>query len=100
MLRHIVLLSLKHVSKENENKILDRLNDVSTQIPQIEAIAFGKHQGKSPSSYDFAITVDFRSEQDYLAYAQHPIHQALAILILESVCDIAQIQFQSERLAI
>lgn len=46
-------------------------------IPQIQSYAFGRDLGVAPTNFDYAVTGEFASIDDFLAYREHPDHQQL-----------------------
>jgi Stress responsive A/B Barrel Domain len=55
----------------------------------------GRSLGLNPASWDYAVGADFDSADDYVAYRDHPDHQALIRdLITPIVADRCSVQFE------
>lgn len=55
----------------------------------------GPDVGVNPASWDYVVVADFGSAEDYLAYRDHPAHQALIRdLVTPIVTDRASVQYQ------
>jgi hypothetical protein len=47
------------------------------KIPQIVSYAFGADLGLVPTNFDYAVTGEFATVEDFQGYRDHPDHQAL-----------------------
>jgi hypothetical protein len=77
MIRHIFLWKVgPGYDPEEIIKILSRL---PANISWIRSWEIGKHEGpkRYENTWDYGMTVDFDSLEDYNAYSDHPIHQQI-----------------------
>ena len=80
MVRHILLLTLRKDAKQEDLAAVasgfDRLKE---EIPEIAALRHGpalQLPGSSVAPADYAVALDFVSEDAFAAYLVHPSHQA------------------------
>ena len=75
MIRHIFLW--KVASGADPDEIIRVLNQLSRSIPGIRRWEIGKHQGplRYASTFEYGMTADFDSLEQYEAYSEHPEHQ-------------------------
>lgn len=94
MLRHVVLLKLQEgYSEETLKEISADLDALPDQISEIISFKHGKDAGVVPDTFDYAVTAEFASSEDCLAYLAHPAHQAVGGKIVGLIADAAQMQF-------
>jgi hypothetical protein len=63
-------------------------------IPQIKSYAFGPDLGVAATNFDYAVTGEFASVDDFLAYREHPDHQELVeTYIVQYVTERVAVQF-------
>jgi len=78
MIRHVVMfrwnegVDQAHVAATTV--AFDRLPGL---IAQIRSYAYGPDLGVAPTNFDYAVTGEFDSIDDFLAYRDHQDHQAL-----------------------
>ncbi|MCE9623208.1 MAG: Dabb family protein [Actinomycetia bacterium] len=76
MIRHVVLLkwnegvAAAHITATKA--ALDRLPGL---IPQIVSYQNGPDLHVAPTNYDYAVTAEFESADDFIVYRDHPAHQ-------------------------
>jgi hypothetical protein len=76
--RHTVLFRFTpEVTAEQVAAMAAGLGHLPGLIPQLTDYRFGPDLGINDTSWDFAITADCGSVEDYLTYRDHPDHQAL-----------------------
>jgi hypothetical protein len=95
MIRHVVMFRWK--------KSVDEAHVVATRhalaalpdlIPQIVSYSYGEDLGTASTTLDFAVTAQFDSVEDYVAYRDHPDHQAfVAAFVAPFVDDRFAVQF-------
>ena len=94
MLRHVVLLKLQEgYSDETLQEISTDLDALPSQISEIISFKHGKDAGVVEGTFDYAVTAEFASKEDCLAYLAHPAHQAVGGKIVGLIADAAQMQF-------
>lgn len=93
--RHAVLFQFKEGATPDQVAALEAgLARLPGLIPELVAYRFGPDLGINATSWDFAITADCASQDDYLAYRDHPDHQALIRdLVTPVVADRISVQF-------
>lgn len=79
-LKHIVLFRMKehaanHSGHENGEKLMQMLNALPSQIPEIRSFEVGRDILKTPASWDIALDSSFKNLEDLEAYRVHPAHQ-------------------------
>ena len=78
MIRHVVMFRWNEGVDEAHvaatTAAFDRLPGL---IPQIRSYAYGADLGVVATNYDYAVTGEFDSVDEFLAYRDHPDHQAL-----------------------
>ena len=52
-------------------------------IPSLGDYRFGADAGLNDGNWDFAVVADCASVDDYLAYRDHPEHQALLVTLIQ-----------------
>lgn len=72
-----------------------QLGELPGAIPQLRGYSFGADVGISDGNYDFAIVADVDTDQDFLAYRDHPAHQAVLALLREMFAERAAVQFET-----
>ncbi|MGZ4690269.1 MAG: Dabb family protein [Gaiellaceae bacterium] len=76
--RHVVTLVFRaDATDEQIAAVTDALGALPAQIPEIVEYRFGPDLGISDGNHQFAIVADFDSIDGYLAYRDHPAHQAV-----------------------
>lgn len=71
------------------------LEELPGLIPQIVAYHVGPDLGINDASWDFAVTADFASTEDYLVYRDHPEHQArITSLVSPITAERSAVQFR------
>ena len=69
------------------------LRELPGIIPEIVDYHAEPDLGINPTSWDFSVTADFRSEADYLTYRDHPDHQDhIARLVTPITAERAAVQ--------
>lgn len=77
MLRHIFLW--KPAPGVDPADTIRILNQLPAKIPWIRGWEIGKHHGpkRYENTWDYGMTVDFDSLEDYNAYCDHPVHKEI-----------------------
>jgi hypothetical protein len=97
MLRHVVMFRWRDgTTPEHLKAIEEGLGGLPAAIPELRAYTFGGDIGVNEGNFDFAVVADFHDADDYVAYRDHPLHQAvLAERIRDHVADRAAVQFNA-----
>ncbi|MGW0593634.1 Dabb family protein [Streptosporangium sp. NPDC002607] len=96
MFRHVVLFTwAQEATDEQRVRVATELGKLPEAITEIRSYTLGTDAGVNPGNHQFAVVVDFDSVDDYLAYRDHPLHQAvIAEHIKPIVASRAAIQFE------
>ena len=77
-IRHVVLFRFAPGTSDEQRAVIAReLRGLPAAIPEIAGYTFGDDAGLVDTNWDFAVVGDFASEEDYLTYRAHPVHQAV-----------------------
>ncbi|NRQ34050.1 Dabb family protein [Nonomuraea sp. NN258] len=78
MIRHVVLFTwTEDATAEQKAAVATELRKLPAAIPQLRAYTVGPDAGITPGNHDFAVVADCDSVDDFLAYRDHPQHQAV-----------------------
>jgi hypothetical protein len=77
MIRHIFLWKVS--PNVDPEEIIKILNELPAAIPWIRGWEIGKHHGprRYENTWEFGLTVDFDSLDDYNRYSDHPLHRQI-----------------------
>jgi hypothetical protein len=95
MIRHTVVFKLKHSSgSPEEAEFLRKAQELST-IPVVNSFECLR-QVSSKNNYDFGLSMEFDSQEDYEAYNNHPDHVAFVEIVwMPSVVDFMEIDYEA-----
>ncbi len=94
MIRHVVLLKWNegvdaaHIAATKA--ALDRLPGL---IAQIVSYQNGADLRAAPTNYDYAVTAEFASSEDFILYRDHPAHQEVVQTYLAGFSQRLAVQF-------
>jgi hypothetical protein len=93
--RHVATFTfVGGTTEEQIANVTAGLAGLPDEIPEIEAFAFGPDAGLNDGNADYSVVADFASIDAYLAYRDHPAHQAvLADRIKPILAARAAVQF-------
>ena len=78
MIRHVVMFRWNTgVDEAHVAATTAAFAALPAQIPQIVSYAFGRDLGLAAANLDYSVTGEFASVDDFVAYRDHPAHQAL-----------------------
>ena len=78
MFRHVSLFTFTpETTQERQQELARQLRTLPGAIQEIKDYHVGPDAGMNPGNYQFGIVADFASEEDYLVYRDHPVHQEL-----------------------
>jgi hypothetical protein len=94
-LRHVVVFRFRPgTPAEAVDRLASSLRELAVTLPEIAEYRVGTDLGVNPASWDFAVSADFADEHGYLAYRDHPEHQAIIREQVEPiVAERASVQF-------
>jgi hypothetical protein len=97
MLRHVVLLSwTESATAEQRSAVVDALNTLPAQIPEIRSYRVGADAGlAAQGNAHLAVVADFDNVDGYFVYRDHPAHKdVIARLILPILASRAAVQHE------
>jgi hypothetical protein len=99
MLRHVVLFRwTEQASQEAIETIAGDLSRLPGAIAEILDYRFGPdagiHRSADVANWDYAVSADFASVDDFATYRDHPAHLALIGRIAPLLADRAAVQFE------
>jgi hypothetical protein len=65
--------------------VSDALATLPAQIPELRDYRFGPDLGLAADNCDFVVVADFASVEGYLAYRDHPAHQAVLADVIRPI---------------
>jgi hypothetical protein len=78
MIRHVVLLRwTEDATEEQKQRVAAEIARLPSLVPSLQAFHTGPDLGINPGNFDFAAAADFDDIDGYLAYRDHPEHQAM-----------------------
>ena len=78
MFRHVVLFTwTPDATPEQQQAVARELRTLPAAIEQLRAYHVGPDAGVNQGNYEFAVVADFDDVDAYLAYRDHPLHQAI-----------------------
>lgn len=75
VITHIVCM--KFADPDDAGEARERLHALNGVVPQIRSLAVGVDLGRSPASYDLALTTTHDSMDALRGYQNHPAHVAV-----------------------
>jgi hypothetical protein len=97
-LRHVVMFRFSDDATDEQRKALARgLAGMPAATGAISEHDYrhGPDLGLNPASFDYVVVADFASADDYVAYRDHPDHQALIRdLVTPVVTERASAQYE------
>lgn len=76
--RHVVMFVwAEGTTTGQQEEVAARLGELPGVIPQIRSYSLGADAGIGADNHDFVVVGDFASEEDFLAYRDHPAHRAV-----------------------
>ena len=98
MIRHVVMFRWNDsVTDEQIGSVSAGLDALPGAIAEIVAYRNGPDLGLAPANFDYSITADFASVDDFAGYRDHPEHQRfIAEHITGRVADRVAVQFEYE----
>jgi hypothetical protein len=96
--RHVVMFRFTDDATDEQRRALaeglDRM-PAATGAIAAEDYVHGFDAGVNPASWDYVVVADFASPDDFLAYRDHPDHQALIRdLVTPVVAERASVQYE------
>lgn len=93
-LRHIALFRWKgDVTDAQIAEVEGLLGALPGAVPELRSYTFGRDAGISEGAFDFAVVADVDDEAGFVAYRDHPDHQAALAVIRPLLADRAALQY-------
>jgi stress responsive alpha/beta barrel protein len=94
--RHVVMVRFADdTTAEQKDALRAGLRRLPEQIPEISVYRFGDDLGLRDDNFDFAVTADFDSLDNFVVYRDHPDHQKLiADLLAPIITARTAVQFE------
>ncbi len=94
-MRHVVMFKWADgVDADHVAAVAAGLDNLAATIEQIKQYRHGPDIGLSDQNFDYVVVGDFDSADDYVAYRDHPVHQAfIAELIAGRISERAAVQY-------
>jgi hypothetical protein len=94
MIRHVFLWKVKPGVDPEE--VIRIMNELPPAIPWIRSWQIGPHQGpkRYENTWDYGMTVDFDSLEDYNRYSDHPVHKSIVPRIVPLFAARAVVDFE------
>jgi hypothetical protein len=98
MFRHVALFRwAPEATDAQRDAVTSGLGELPGAISTIRAYRFGPDSQVNDGNFDYAVVADFDDTAGYLAYRDHPAHQAiLAERIAPIVAERAAVQYEAE----
>lgn len=94
MIRHVVLLKWNEgVEAAHVAAAKAALGRLPSVIPEIVSFSNGPDLHAVPANYDYVVTADFVTIEDFLIYREHPEHQKFVAAYLTDHCQRVAVQF-------
>jgi hypothetical protein len=96
MIRHVVVFRWhEQVTDEHIAALSAALDTLPGAVGTIHTYRHGRDVGVNATSFDYAVTADFVTVDDYLTYRDHPAHQqVIADHIAGRASERAAVQFE------
>jgi len=94
--RHVAMVRFADDTTDEQKEALRAgLRRLPERIPEISAYRFGDDLGLRDDNFDFVITADFDSLDNYVVYQDHPDHRkVLSELVAPIITARAAVQFE------
>ncbi len=98
MIRHVVVFRWNEsVTEDQLVAMAAALDALPSAIPEVVAYRHGRDLGLGPTNFQYAITADFTSVDDFAVYRDHPEHQRfIADHITGRVAERSAVQYEFE----
>jgi len=78
VIRHVVMFRwTAEATPEQKQRVPEELGRLPALLPTLRAYRLGADLGLVEGNFDFAVAADFDDLDGYLAYRDHPEHQAI-----------------------
>jgi len=96
MIRHVVLFRwTPEATAEQKQRVAAELSRLPALVPSLRDYRIGASLGVNPGTFDFAVAADFDDVDGYLAYRDHPEHQAIVTEFIQPiVTERAAVQYE------
>lgn len=85
-LRHMVLIRFAEATSDEQIEAFSAgLDSLPGKINQIRSYEHGRDADVRPGTWDYGLVAKFDSAEDFVAYLEHPDHQALVADLLNPI---------------
>lgn len=86
--RHVLMIRFREEASHNQIEELYRgLARMPEVIEEIERYEFGPDLGLGPTNPDMVLVADFRSEEDWRTYQEHPEHRIVVEDLVKPIAE-------------
>jgi len=96
MIRHVVLFSwTAEATAAQRQRVADELRTLPPLMNGLSSYEIGPDAGIIEGNFDFAVVAEFDTRESYLAYREHPAHQAVIKQFIRPITGArASVQYQ------
>ena len=99
MIRQITLIKFKEgVDQLSYDTMESGLSSLIAVVPGLLRFEYGPDLNLEDDTFDYALVIDFESEQVWHSYRSHPDHIAFAEQAMELIKDVKRVQYQPNRI--
>ena len=99
MIRQITLIKFKEgVDQLSYDTMESGLSSLIAVVPGLLRFEYGPDLNLEDDTFDYALVIDFESEQAWHSYRNHPDHIAFAEQAMEFIKDVKRVQYQLNRI--
>lgn len=93
--RHVVMFQwTEGLGDEHVARVRDGLDALPAVIEEIRSYVHGPDLRVTEGNFDYVLVADFDSEEDFLVYRSHPVHQQfIADVITGNTASRAAVQY-------
>ena len=93
--RHVVMFQWSdELGDDHVGRVRDGLDALPPVIEQIRGYVHGPDLGVTEGNFDYVLVADFDTEEDFLVYRNHPVHQQfIADVITGNTANRAAVQY-------
>lgn len=92
MVKHIVLYKLK--DQNDADEMIKRFLSMKGKIDVLLDLNAGKDFVRSQRAYDVALVCEFKSREDLLTYANHPVHLPVKEFVHSVIAEAHSVDFE------
>lgn len=94
MITHVVCWKLKDRSRENAERVREKLLTLEGRVPTLKSLEVGVDVLRTDRSFDVVLISKFDSLADLDAYQVHPYHQEIVAFMREVVDQAVAVDYE------